>query len=123
MLSNEPWLKFWRDNSLERYGNPEMALATVDKIPFLLEVFFSEIRNDFLSRIETDDAKRIYRIARVLCEANGQDPDRISMGFPDCPPIRDAKNTVGISLPIRPNWALYWQDAVKAIDAVEHDAS
>ena len=62
--------------------------------------------------------ERIYRLARKLCEIEGYDPDRISMGYANgC--MVDAKKSMAIILPIRPNWMLYIDDVQRAIGLVE----
>lgn len=69
--------------------------------------------------VASDEQKKVYEIARKLCEMDGNDPDRISMGNPRCPAMLDAKQTIAIAYPIRPNWMLYISDARQSIDVVE----
>ena len=86
----------------------------------LLLQFMDAVRAEHLSRfVQTDRQKRVYAIARKLCENDGHDPDRVSMGNERSPPMIDAKGTIAIYYPIRPNWMLYCGDAVKAIEIVE----
>ncbi len=67
----------------------------------------------------TGEHERTYRIARKMCEAEGNNPDGISMGYAGAPPMLDAKQSIALVLPIRPNWMLYWQGARAAIEVVE----
>lgn len=86
----------------------------------LLLQFMETVKAEHLSRfVQTDRQKRIYAIARRLCEEGGFDPDRVSMGNERCPAMIDAKGCIALYYPIRPNWVLYISDAIKAIDIVE----
>ena len=55
--------------------------------------------------------------ARLLCRAAGFDPDMVVMGVPDQAPVKGPKGTIGIYAPMSPAWALYWDDAVAAMEA------
>lgn len=55
--------------------------------------------------------------ARILCRAAGFDPDMVVMGVADQKPVEGPKGTIGIYAPMSPAWALYWDDAVKAMEA------
>jgi hypothetical protein len=78
-----------------------------------------EAAAEFSQLFATGEHERIYRIARKLCESEGYNPDGISMGNAGAPAMLDAKKSIALILPIRPNWMLYWQDAKAAIEVVE----
>ena len=86
----------------------------------MLNDFIALVGQEYLDFfVSTPEQKRCYAVARKLCEGDGHDPDRISMGYERCPAMIDAKGTVAIYHPIRPNWFLYMSDAVRAIEVVE----
>lgn len=69
------------------------------------------------------DRPRIERLARKFCENDRQDPDQVSMGRVignrvEIPPI-GAKGTICLLLPLRPQWMLYIQEALTAIEFTE----
>jgi hypothetical protein len=78
-----------------------------------------EAAAEFSPLFATGEHERTYRIARKLCEAEGYNPDGISMGNAGAPAMLDAKKAIVLVLPIRPNWMLYWHDAKAAIEVVE----
>lgn len=86
----------------------------------LLGVFESAAK--YTPLLSTGEHERTYRIARKLCEADGYNPDGISMGHAGAPVMINAKKSIALIMPIRPNWMLYWQDAVTAIEVVESAA-
>lgn len=65
------------------------------------------------------DGSRIERLARRFCEDDRQDPDAVTMGLERMPPCYGAKGTIGLMVPLRPQWMLYIREAVTAIKFIE----
>jgi len=85
----------------------------------LILEFMAAIRDEYESAIITPEQKKLRLLARKLCEWDGQDPDRVSMGYPGAAVMLDAKKTAAIINPCQPNWVLYLSDAQKAIELID----
>lgn len=65
------------------------------------------------------EAIELRRVARVLCEKRGHDPDIVVMGWEDVPLAVGAKRTVALlQLPIHPQWMLFVREARDAIEVL-----
>lgn len=68
----------------------------------------------------TPEQARVIKVAKAICIANGySDPDLVVMGQANVPAMIGAKGTVVVEVPLQPQWAVFYQDALAAIEVVD----
>lgn len=68
----------------------------------------------------TPEQARVIKVAKAICVGNGFDIDLVVMGNPgSAGPMLGAKKTAVITCPIQPQWAVFYTDALAAIEAVD----
>jgi hypothetical protein len=68
----------------------------------------------------TPEQARVIKVAKAICVASGYDVDLVVMGHPgSAGPMLGAKHTAVITAPIQPQWAVFYLDALAALEAVD----